>query len=175
VPQLRNVALTPPYFHNGGFSNLHQVVEFYRRGGNRRDASLTEPEATGDDSGTGPNGDQTIPILGPNKGSNAAGTLNPLTITDDDIDDIVEFLKALTDVRVQCDRAPFDHPELLIPIGHKPVDQNRDKRADDIVFRLPEVGASGYSAGSGLCVPNTGDLFAPGMQARIGGPPAPAP
>ena len=39
APQLRNVALTPPYFHNGGFSNLHQVLEFYRRGGNRRDAS----------------------------------------------------------------------------------------------------------------------------------------
>jgi hypothetical protein len=103
------------------------------------------------------------------------GTLNPLTITDANIDDIVEFLKALTDERVQCDQAPFDHPELVIPVGHKPVDQNRDDRADDIVFRLPEVGASGYSPGSGLCVPNAGDLFAPGMQARIGGPPAPAP
>ena len=44
-----------------------------------------------------------------------------------------------------------------------------------IVFRLPEIGASGYSAGSGLCVPNAGDLFADGMQARIGGPLAPPP
>jgi cytochrome c peroxidase len=175
APQLRNVALTPPYFHNGGFSDLHQVVEFYRRGGNRRDASLTQPGATGDDSGTGLNGQGLIPVPGPDKGSNAAGTLNPLTLTDAHIDDIVEFLKALTDVRVQCDRAPFDHPELTIPVGHKPVDQNRDSRADDIVFRLPEVGKSGYSAGSGLCVPNAGDLFAPGMQARIGGPLAPPP
>ena len=77
-------------------------------------------------------------------------------------------------MRVQCDRAPFDHPELLIPVGHNPVDQNHDSRADDIVFRLPEVGKSGYSPGSGLCVPNAGDLFAEGMQARIGGPPGPA-
>jgi cytochrome c peroxidase len=177
VPQLRNVALTPPYFHNGGFSNLHQVVEFYRRGGNRRDASLTQENATGDDSGTGLLGEGLIPVPVSvlDKGSNAAGTLNPLTLTNANIDDIVEFLKALTDVRVQCDRAPFDHPELLIPVGHNPVDQNRDSRADDIVFRLPEIGASGYAPNSGLCVPNAGDLFAPGMQARIGGPPAPAP
>jgi hypothetical protein len=150
-------------------------VEFYRRGGNRRDASLTQPGATGDDSGTGLLGEGLIPVPIPDKGSNAAGTLNPLTLTDANIDDIVEFLKALTDVRVQCDRAPFDHPELLIPVGHKPVDQNRDSRADDIVFRLPEIGKSGYSPGSGLCVPNAGDLFAPGMQARIGGPLAPPP
>jgi cytochrome c peroxidase len=29
VPTLRNVAMTPPYFHNGVFGNLHQVVEWY--------------------------------------------------------------------------------------------------------------------------------------------------
>jgi cytochrome c peroxidase len=29
VPTLRNVAVTSPYFHNGVFSNLHQVVEWY--------------------------------------------------------------------------------------------------------------------------------------------------
>ena len=26
---MRNVAVTAPYFHNGNFSNLHQVVEWY--------------------------------------------------------------------------------------------------------------------------------------------------
>ena len=76
---------------------------------------------------------------------------------------------------MQCDPAPFDHPELFIPVGHTPSDQNHDSRADDIVFRLPEIGLAGYAEGSGLCVPNAGDLFANGMQARIGGPPAPAP
>jgi len=29
VPTLRNVAITAPYFHNGVFSDLHQVVEWY--------------------------------------------------------------------------------------------------------------------------------------------------
>jgi cytochrome c peroxidase len=29
VPTLRNIAITSPYFHNGVFSNLHQVVEWY--------------------------------------------------------------------------------------------------------------------------------------------------
>jgi hypothetical protein len=175
VPGLRNVALTAPYFHNGGFANLHQVLEFYRRAGNRRDASLTEASATGDDSGTGLQGEGLVPVPGPNKGSNAAGTLNELSLSDEDIDDIVEFLKALSDRRVQCDAAPFDHPELYIPVAHVANDANGDGKADGIVFRLPEVGSSGYADGSGFCIPNAGDLFAPGMQARVGGAPAPAP
>jgi cytochrome c peroxidase len=29
VPTLRNIAVTAPYFHNGVFDNLHQVVEWY--------------------------------------------------------------------------------------------------------------------------------------------------
>lgn len=35
TPSLRNVALTSPYMHNGVFSSLHEVVEFY----NTRDVS----------------------------------------------------------------------------------------------------------------------------------------
>ena len=33
VPTLRNVELTGPYFHTGGYLTLRQVVEFYNRGG----------------------------------------------------------------------------------------------------------------------------------------------
>ena len=33
APQLRNVALTAPYFHNGSQLTLEQVVEYYNRGG----------------------------------------------------------------------------------------------------------------------------------------------
>src|SRR6185312_489488 len=29
VPTLRNVAVTAPYFHNGRFTDLHDVVSFY--------------------------------------------------------------------------------------------------------------------------------------------------
>jgi hypothetical protein len=37
TPSLRNVALTGPYFHNGGQATLGQVVAFYNRGGDRVD------------------------------------------------------------------------------------------------------------------------------------------
>jgi hypothetical protein len=70
---------------------------------------------------------------------------------------------------VQCDAAPFDHPQLFVTNGHTKTDRNHDGRADDITFALPAVGASGYSTTSGYCIPNSGDLFAPGMQARSGG------
>jgi cytochrome c peroxidase len=33
TPSLRNVALTAPYMHNGVFTTLEQVVDFYNRGG----------------------------------------------------------------------------------------------------------------------------------------------
>lgn len=34
TPTLRNVALTPPYMHDGSLATLEEVVEFYDRGGN---------------------------------------------------------------------------------------------------------------------------------------------
>ena len=33
VPSLRNVAMTAPYMHNGGFASLEQVVDHYNSGG----------------------------------------------------------------------------------------------------------------------------------------------
>ena len=33
VPTVRNAALTPPYMHNGVFSRLDQVLDFYNKGG----------------------------------------------------------------------------------------------------------------------------------------------
>ena len=41
------------------------------------------------------------------------------------------FLKALTDPRVACHRAPFDHPSLLVPVGAKAADADHDGNADD--------------------------------------------
>jgi hypothetical protein len=40
VPQLRNVELHGPYFHNGGKSTLQQVLEFYDDGGNFANPTL---------------------------------------------------------------------------------------------------------------------------------------
>jgi cytochrome c peroxidase len=33
TPTLRNIALTPPYMHNGVYSTLEEVIDFYDRGG----------------------------------------------------------------------------------------------------------------------------------------------
>jgi cytochrome c peroxidase len=48
VPTLRNVAVTAPYFHNGVFSDLHQVLEWYvTRDINNNSANNPNPVAAG--------------------------------------------------------------------------------------------------------------------------------
>ena len=44
---LRNVELTGPYFHNGGNATLEQVVQFYNRGGDRKDLFQKDPSCGG--------------------------------------------------------------------------------------------------------------------------------
>ncbi|MEE8311676.1 MAG: cytochrome c peroxidase [Candidatus Binatia bacterium] len=90
VPILRNVELTAPYFHNGGQLTLHQVVDFYSRFADFAIENLDQ---------LGP----AIAFLG----------LTPQTK-----DAIVAFLQSLTDDRVRYKSAPFDHPEIFIPVGH---------------------------------------------------------
>lgn len=73
VPTLRNVALTAPYFHNGIFSTLEEVVHFY----NARDIeSFPPPE---------------VPF---NVNKDELGNLK---LTPQEEKDIVAFLKTLTD------------------------------------------------------------------------------
>ena len=197
VPTLRNVALTPPYFSWGGYPDLRQVLKTYNRGMNWRLIDYAgDPDAhgsscsKGDDSGTGPNGDSPWPVTNDDCDTNITGIIGRLGMLDcdqyapgecpgsktpatDDLAALEVFLKSLTDPRVQCDQAPFDHPSFYVFNGHKPRDLNNDRRADDVVFELPAVGAAGYNPYSGYCVPNSGDLFAPGMQSRAGGPKVP--
>ena len=122
VPSLRNVALTAPYFHDGGTLTLREVVELYSRGGN------VAPITTLDGTPIEPLG---VPLL-----------------TADEIDAIVAFLEALTDERVVYQRAPFDHPQLFVPNGHPgnsfwTYDANNDGLADDVMIEIPAVGAAG--------------------------------
>ena len=71
VPGLRNVAVTPPYMHNGMFQTLEEVIEFYDQ----------------------PN--QTVP-----GGINRDTLLNtPLNLTQQEKSDLKIFLEALTDDR----------------------------------------------------------------------------
>jgi hypothetical protein len=48
---------------------------------------------------------------------NKASQIKPLSLNEQDKNDLVAFLDALTDPRVLLQQAPFDHPELLIPNG----------------------------------------------------------
>jgi cytochrome c peroxidase len=187
-PSLRNVELTGPYFHNGGQATLEQVIQFYNRGGDRKDhfqkksgcENQHEPVLTTDefgnqvvaaDSETGLV-DSTGSLPGSGHPSNVdpdiAGTRGPfetscneleqvgeivevsepidvlepelpgelrpareilikeenakshqtLNLTNTDVDDLVAFLKTLTDERVRWEKAPFDHPSLILPNGH---------------------------------------------------------
>jgi cytochrome c peroxidase len=157
APSLRNVALTPPYFHNGGQKSLADVVAFYNRGGDRRSI------ATGDTTGTGPLGrpvPTSAPITSGMGGSNADLDFVPLGLSTLQQAYIVEFLKALTDPRVACHQAPFDHPGLTVANGQLPQDTDHDGNADDIPFTVREVGAGGYDHCSVLFDRlNSGDLF----------------
>jgi cytochrome c peroxidase len=73
VPTLRNVAVTPPYLHNGVFKTLYQVVSFY----NTRDvAPWPEPE------------------ISQNLNRDEMGDLG---LTNQEVEDIVAFLGTLTD------------------------------------------------------------------------------
>ena len=93
APQLRNIALTAPYFHNGSQLTLEQVVEFYDRGG---DFNTFGEEHQYMDS--------DVDLLG---------------LTLQDKTDLVDFLRnGLTDPRTVNQAAPFDHPQLLTPNGH---------------------------------------------------------
>jgi len=70
TPTVRNVANTYPYMHNGAFRSLEKVLEFYNKGGGAG-LGLKVPE-------------QTLPS-------------NPLHLTNQEMQDIILFMRALTD------------------------------------------------------------------------------
>lgn len=75
VPTLRNIAVSAPYFHNGAIPTLEKVVRFY----NRRDLNTGE---------FGP--PETLQNMNVKE-------LGNLQLTDEDEQNIVAFLKTLTD------------------------------------------------------------------------------
>ena len=125
TPQLRNVALTAPYFHNGSQLTLEQVVEFYNRGGDFN--TVEEVKYM----------DPDIELLG---------------LTLQEKTDLVDFMRiGLTDQRTVAQAAPFDHPQVFVPNGHPqgsngyPVQQDpkHPDRAKDQLMEVPAVGANG--------------------------------
>jgi len=70
TPTLRNVAATGPYMHDGSLGTLHDVMAHYNNGGVTNE------------------GDPVNDFL--------SGGIRPLNLTDEQIDDIVAFMEALT-------------------------------------------------------------------------------
>ncbi len=112
---LRNIELTGPYFHNGGTRTLRDAVAFYVRGADFKNQNINDLD---------PDVDGISELQG-----------NPAAV-----DDLVNFLKSLTDDRVRFQRAPFDHPELVIPNGHNGTSEGV---ALDNLLTIPAVGALG--------------------------------
>jgi cytochrome c peroxidase len=116
TPGLRNVEFTGPYFHNGGQATLEQVVEFYNRGGDFPNSPNLSPD------------------------------VHRLNLNADERATLVEFLRALSDDRVRFERAPFDHPEICVPVGYadsQAADARFPGSAVDRWVSIPAVGRAG--------------------------------
>ncbi|MDH5631685.1 MAG: c-type cytochrome [Gammaproteobacteria bacterium] len=73
TPTMRNIALTPPYMHNGVFDTLEQVIQFY----NRRDVDGVVPEVA-----------DNIDNI---------DNIGELGLTDAEVQDLIAFLNTMTD------------------------------------------------------------------------------
>ncbi len=90
VPSLRNIALTAPYMHDGRFTNLEQVVEFYN-------------------SGVVDNPNLAPPLRVPTPPGQPPGPVLRLNLTAAQKAALVAFLKTLTDTSVTT-AAKFSDP-----------------------------------------------------------------
>ena len=134
TPGLRNVELTGPYMHNGGKSTLKQVVDFYNRGG---DFAMENR-------------------------ANLAPDIMPLGLSETQKDDLVAFLLSLTDDRVKNQKAPFDHPSICVPVGHKQdaagkliaIGPNDPLKAAEVPYRC--IAANGSAGASSPLTPFMG-------------------
>jgi hypothetical protein len=143
APQLREVELTGPYFHNGGQLTLRQVVDFYTRGGD-------------------------FPIT--NAAHRDFNIVNLIVEAQSNLSEaervaLVDFLLELTDDRVRFEKAPFDHPEVFVPL---------DGRAPDNTFGRPGflarlTGDCNGIAGAGPCFRQSPAVGAAGRATPLPG------
>ena len=87
VPTLRNVAVTAPYMHNGVFSDLKTVVEFYDKYNNKDRNVNPETKKTWDEAEV----KETI----------ALKELKANALTDRKVEALVAFMKLLTDKKYE--------------------------------------------------------------------------
>ena len=105
TPTMRNVVLTGPYFHDGGHDSLDKVLDHYRVPLNNLGAG--EP----------------VPSSG--IALEREGQPRATAIPESAHEPVIEFLKSLTDSRVQNGLAPFDHPSLKVPVSDQVDAQGR--------------------------------------------------
>src|SRR3989442_3282238 len=106
----------------GGMLTLEQVVEFYNRGGDFANFTMTNVDLD----------------------------ITPLNLTAEEKAALVVFLKAMTDERVRYEQAPFDHPELFVSNGaigdqKRVLNDGTGKAAMD-TLHVPQVGKGGRTA-----------------------------
>ena len=70
TPTLRNISKTAPYMHNGGYKTLKEVMNFYNKGGGKGFGFKVDNQTLSD---------------------------APLQLTDQEVNDIIEFMKSLND------------------------------------------------------------------------------
>jgi len=90
VPTLRNIALTAPYMHNGYFNDLKNVVDFY----NTRDSKPVCPDPITPEETAVQQGCWPVAEVKENVNKEELGNLK---LTEQEVDDIVAFMRTLTD------------------------------------------------------------------------------
>jgi cytochrome c peroxidase len=90
VPTLRNIALTAPYMHNGYFNDLRNVVDFY----NTRDSKPVCPNPLTAEADAIKQSCWPIAEVKENVNKDELGNLK---LTEQEVDDIVTFMRTLTD------------------------------------------------------------------------------
>jgi cytochrome c peroxidase len=109
APPLRHVARTGPFFHNGGKLTLRQQLEFYLQGGDHPRNNSAHRDFL---------------IMNLRLEDEALGGVDPVTLLpefteaqkEEIIVSVIDFLLELTDERVDFQRAPFDQPEIFVPL-----------------------------------------------------------
>jgi len=106
--------------------------------------------------------------------------IGELELSEDDKNALVSFLLSLTDERVRQEQAPFDHPQLFVPIGQFGDESAivgssrvlRDGfRENEEVLEIPAVGvggARGSAAAAARHVPQPQSFSAVVTSARAG-------
>jgi len=90
VPTVRNITLTAPYMHNGYFSDLRNVVDFY----NTRDSKPRCPTPLTTEADAIKQGCWPVAEIEENVNTDELGNLK---LTEQEVDDIVVFMRTLTD------------------------------------------------------------------------------